>query len=152
MVSVTQSGTYQSANEAAIDAAALTSGADRAYFEGLAEGEVRLQVCSGCGKHHWPAVFHCPRCGSWDHSWTSVSPAGVIYSWTRTWHSFAGAEAFKPPFVSLVVSMDEVPSVRLLGVLEGDEQKLAIGAPVTGRAHKITVNGTVIPALAWSLA
>ena len=139
------------ADRTPIDAAALTSGADQAYFEGLAEGEVRLQVCKGCGKHHWPAVFRCPDCGSWDQAWKPVAPRGRIYSWTRTWHAFTGLEAFKPPFVSLVVRLYDVPSVRLLGVLEGNETGLEIGAPVSGRVHSISFQGAVIPALVWSL-
>ncbi|MBA68168.1 MAG: hypothetical protein CML30_04785 [Rhizobiales bacterium] len=133
------------------DPSALTSGADQTYFEGLMKGEVRIQFCARCRKYRWPAVFHCPDCGSWDHVWKPVSPKGKIYSWTRTWHTFAGADAFEPPFVSIVVSLEEIPAVRLLGVLEGDEQNLATGAKVSGKAHKITVNGTVIPALSWTL-
>lgn len=134
-----------------MDAATLTSGADQAYFEGLLEGEVRLQSCNGCGEYHWPAVFRCSRCGSWDHAWGAVTPAGDVYSWTRTWHSFGGAEGFTPPFVSLVVTLKDVPAVRLIGVLEGHESGLAIGASVAGRVHTVDFQGRPIPALSWSL-
>ena len=134
------------------DAATLTSGADRAYFEGLVAGDIRLQSCKGCGKHHWPAVFRCPDCGSWEQEWNPVSPIGKIYSWTRTWHVFTGIEGFNPPFVSVVVALDDVPSVRLLGVLEGSEEGLAIGSQVTGRIQSISLLGRDMPALAWSLA
>ena len=135
-----------------VDPSTLTSGADQAYFAGLMKGEVRLQYCEGCGTHHWPAVFRCPDCGSWDHVWRAVQPRGTIYSWTRTWHSFGGLDAFETPFVSVVVSLQDVPSVRLLGVLQGKEDGLAIGAQVTGRTHSIEFLGRPVPALSWSLA
>lgn len=134
-----------------VDPATLTSGADQAYFEGLMKGEVRLQSCKGCGKPHWPAVFHCPECGSWEHEWAPVEPKGTIYSWTRTWHAFGGLQAFQPPFVSVVVALDDLPTVRLLGLLQGDEEGLAIGAPVTGAVHSVEFQGRTIPALSWSL-
>jgi len=139
------------ASSVTVDPAALTSGADHPYFAGLMEGEIRLQSCEGCGKHHWPAVFHCPDCGSWDHNWSPVSPEGTIYSWTRTWHSFGGLDAFNAPFVSVVVTLSQVPSVRLLGLLQGDEEGLAIGAPVSGAVHSVEFQGRTIPALSWSL-
>ncbi|MBR9836213.1 MAG: hypothetical protein GYB42_13765 [Alphaproteobacteria bacterium] len=134
-----------------VDPATLTSGADQAYFEGLMKGEVRLQSCKGCGKYHWPAVFHCPDCGSWEQVWKPVSPKGTIYSWTRTWHSFGGLEGFETPFASVVVTLQDVPSVRLLGLLQGDEAALAIGARVTGAVHSVEFQGRKIPALSWSL-
>ena len=134
------------------DVAALTSGADELYFEGLLEGEVRVQECAGCAKIHWPAVFRCPACGSWEHRWKPVRPEGTVYSWTRTWHDFGGPEAFKPPFVPVVVSLSDCPSVRLLGTLDGANDEVRIGAAVQGRITKIGFLGRDIPSLIWSLA
>ena len=133
------------------DPSTLTTGADEAYFEGLIEGEVRVQSCKGCGVPHWPAVFRCPECGSWEHTWNAVRPVGSIYSWTRTWHAFGGLDAFTTPFVSVVVTLDDVPSVRLLGLLEGGEEGLSIGAAVRADVHSIAYHGRMIPALRWAV-
>lgn len=115
------------------------------------EGEVRLQACQRCGKHHWPAVFRCPECGSWEHVWNQVVPRGKIYSWTRTWHRFGGLDAFEAPFVSLVVALEDVPSVRLLGVLDGEDADITIGDAVTGKVSAVSFMGRSIPALRWTI-
>ncbi len=134
-----------------VDPETLTSGADQSYFAGLLKGEVRLQSCGGCGKHHWPAVFHCAECGSWDHVWAPVEPKGTIYSWTRTWHAFGGLDDLKRPFVSVVVTLTDVPTVRLLGLLETSNGDVAIGASVRGKVHTMKFQGQDLPALQWSL-
>lgn len=133
------------------DAATLTSGADQPYFEGLQKGEIRVQECSACGRIHWPAVFRCPDCGGWDHSWTAISPEGNIYSWTRTWHDFGGGDAFKPPFVPVVVSLASAPGVRLIGTLDSPNSKVEIGAVVEARTTEIPILDRQIPTLIWSL-
>ena len=129
----------------------LTTGADGAYFEGLLANEVRTQVCSGCGRVHWPAVFRCPDCGSWEHSWRKVAPKGTIFSWTRTRHDFGGPEAFTLPFVSLVVSLDGLEHVRLIGTLDAPDSDVRIGARVEGRVDVVEFLDRNIPALVWSL-
>ncbi len=134
-----------------VDVSSLTSGADQTYFEGLISGEIRLQFCAGCGTSHWPAVFRCADCGSWQHEWKSVAPLGTIYSWTRTWHSFSGTDGFGIPYVSLVVSLNEVPSVRLLGVLNSVDAAPKIGLQVRAETTKVEFQNRSIPALSWSL-
>jgi len=131
--------------------AALTSGADQAYFEGLQNGEVRIQECSGCGQVHWPAVFRCPDCGSWDHAWKATTPEGTVYSWTRTWHDFGGPDAFKAPFIPVVVSLAEAPAVRLLGTLDTSDREVQIGSRVRAAPTDITFLDRQIPTLIWSL-
>lgn len=134
-----------------VDVASLTSGADETYFEGLLCGEIRLQSCAGCGVSHWPAVFRCAECGSWEHEWNAVAPAGTIYSWTRTWHPFSGTEGFETPLVSLVVSLNEVPSVRLLGVFGNKDVDPRIGEQVRAETTSVAFQDRSIPALRWSL-
>src|SRR3546814_3931465 len=69
-----------------------TVGADGPYWQALAEGRLELPRCEGCNRWHWPAVFRCGECGSWDHRWHTVATEGTIFSWTRTWHPFDGSE------------------------------------------------------------
>ena len=132
------------------DPASLTSGADEEYFRGLQSGEVRLQFCQGCNEPHWPAVFRCPDCGSWEQDWRRVKPSGKIYSWTRSWHAFGGLEGFELPFVSVVVELDEVPSIRLLGVLNAAREDVRIGDHVRAHTVKVKFGEREIPALQWS--
>jgi len=126
-------------------------GAEGRYWEALAEGHLELPRCAGCGRWHWPAVWRCGDCGGWEHDWTATALAGSIFSWTRTWHHFDGAESLAAPFVTVLVSLAGGP-VRLIGVLEGDETALRLGAPVTGRIDRTRFGDHAIPAIRWSLA
>ena len=126
-------------------------GAEGRYWDALAEGRLELPRCAGCGRWHWPAVWRCGDCGSWEHDWTATRLAGSVFSWTRTWHKFGGAEGLETPFVTVLVTLADAP-VRLLGVVEGDETSLRIGAPVSGRVGRTPFGEAAIPAIRWSLA
>lgn len=129
-----------------------TSGADQPFFEALAQGDLTIPKCKGCGRWQWPAVFRCSECGSWESEWEKVAPAGHVYAWTRTWHTFAGAEAFQPPYLSVVVELAEAPGVRLLGALKDTGEAFGIGSRVTGRPSSVASAAGPVPAMAWTLA
>lgn len=125
-------------------------GAEGRYWEALHAGHAELPQCKGCGKWHWPAVWRCGECGSWEHEWHRQPLAGTIFSWTRTHHPFGGTEGFARPFTTVLVTLDTVP-VRLLGVIEGDDAALKIGASVSGRIDRTPYNGAEIPSIRWRL-
>ncbi|WP_028080684.1 Zn-ribbon domain-containing OB-fold protein [Solimonas soli] len=129
-----------------------TTGADGPYWRALAAGRVELPRCAGCGRWHWPAVFRCGECGSWDQQWHAVEPEGTVFSWTRTWHAFDGSEKIGLPFVSLVVELPQCGGRRLLGLLEGEAGGLRIGAAVRARVAETEIWGERIPALRWTLS
>tara|TARA_R110001606_G_scaffold216728_1_gene364627 strand:+ start:18703 stop:19128 length:426 start_codon:yes stop_codon:yes gene_type:complete len=129
-----------------------TANADQPYLDALSEGNLILPVCRHCGCWHWPAPFRCAKCGSWDIGWAPASLEGSIFSWTRTHHPFSGCEAFDTPFVSVVVSLDQPPGIRLLGTLSGPEEELGIGKKVMGYPSQIEAFGKTVPCLKWSLA
>lgn len=128
-----------------------TTGADGPYWQALAEGRLELPRCEGCGRWHWPAVFRCGECGSWDHAWHAVEPEGTVFSWTRTWHAFDGSAGIGVPFVSLIVELPQAGGRRLLGLLEGDAARLRIGAKVRGRIDATEIWGDRIPSLRWTI-
>ncbi|HEY0650469.1 Zn-ribbon domain-containing OB-fold protein [Phenylobacterium sp.] len=131
------------------EAAVISTGADQPYWDGLAEGRVRFPRCAGCGRVHWPAVWRCGDCGSWEHAWFDVEPVGQVYTWSRTWHRFPGLESLSAPFISLVVTVDATEGRRLTGILEGDDAAIRIGARVRGRIATVEAAGRVVPALRW---
>ena len=124
--------------------------AEGPYWDGLSEGRLVLQQCSGCGKWNWPAVWRCGECGSWDHHWVEQALVGKIFTWTRTHHRFGGTEGLLTPFVTTLVLLDTAP-VRLQGLLEGPEGDLRIGAAVTGRIDATPFGEAKIPSIRWSL-
>jgi uncharacterized protein len=54
---------------------------NRPYFEGAAQGELRLQQCADCSNHYFPPSSRCPNCLSTNVSWVKVSGRGVVWSW-----------------------------------------------------------------------
>lgn len=130
----------------------ISTGADQQYWDALAAGRLTLQICAACGKPHWPAVWRCKECGSWEQAWRDAPMSGAVFTFTRNWHAFGGVEAIGTPFVTVVVQIDDIEGVRLTGLLEGDESDLAIGARVEGRAAVTEVWGDRIPAIRWRLA
>ena len=130
------------------DAAALSTGADGPYWSALLEGRLQLQRCAACKQWHWPAVWRCSHCGSWEQSWEDVSLRGKVYSWTRTWHAFAGIEHLAKPFVIAVVKLDGGGGARLVGIVD-DNADVAIGDAVAGCVGETPYDGASIPALKW---
>lgn len=137
---------------AVMDAASKhATGADGPYWNALAEGRLLLPRCAGCGRWHWPAVFRCGECGAWEPQWETVEMRGHVFSWTRSWHAFAGAESLGVPYVSLIVELPQAGDLRVLGVLEGDDTTLAIGAQVRGEASATRFGDSRIPSIRWRL-
>lgn len=128
------------------------TGADGPYWNALAQGRLELPRCSGCDHWHWPAVFRCGHCGSWEMKWEAVELRGRLFSWTRSWHAFGGSEGLGVPYVSLIVELPQAGDRRVLGVLLGDDAGLAIGASVIGETSTTPFENKSIPSLRWRIA
>jgi uncharacterized OB-fold protein len=125
--------------------------ADGPYWEYLAEGEFRLPHCAGCHRTIWPAHFRCGNCGSWDMDWVEAEPAGAIYSWTRTWYSFdrTTERADDIPYVTVLCDVDGADGARVMGILEGDESSLKVGARVRGVIKPPSAKSKNYPSICW---
>jgi uncharacterized OB-fold protein len=83
--------------------------------------------------------------------WVEVQPEGTVFSWTRTWYPFVPARAEALPYVTLVVELPEAGGVRLLGLLDGDDEHLAIGRAVAGVVTPANPDTLDLPSLRWRL-
>lgn len=126
-------------------------GAEGRYFDALVEGKLELPRCSGCGRWHWPAVWRCGECGSEDQVWHELALDGTVFTYARTHHRFAGTEALPLPYTTALVSISGT-MIRLVGIMEGSESSLRIGAAVQGRIDRTSFNGHSIPSLRWRLS
>jgi len=52
------------------------------FWDGLSEGEVRLQRCDDCGRWVFYPRSHCNHCLSEALSWHTVSGEGTLYTFT----------------------------------------------------------------------
>lgn len=121
---------------------------DQPFWDGLAAGELRVQRCAACDRWTWPPQWRCGRCGSWHMSWQAVPMEGVVHSraWVR--HPFTPEMAGRTPFANLLVELPEAGGARLLGVLTGPSDGLAIGTAVAG---EIAQDDDGQPVLRWKI-
>ena len=78
------------------------------FWDGTAEGELRLQRCRTCHDTYFPPQPFCPRCGSDDVEVVRASGHGFLSSYVITHRAAPGFEA---PYVIAVVELDEGPRV-----------------------------------------
>ncbi len=132
-------------------------GADDEYWRYLEEGELRIPKCRNCHGWTWPAHFRCGTCGSWEFEWCPLDVAGTIsgtiYSWTRSWYAFdrVAERAEDLPYVTLLVEIEGAGGARLLGMLQGNEDALAVGMPVRGSILAPSEKTKGYPSLVWEM-
>jgi len=126
-------------------------GLDEPHWEGLRDGEVRVQRCARCGHWIWAPQPVCPRCHSFELAWPVVEPAGTVYSWTRTWQPFTPELSGHVPFVVVLAELPAAGRRRLLGVLrDGDGADVRVGQAVRGEIDPAPDPGGW-PVLRWRL-
>ena len=99
------------------------------YWDGAAQGRLRLQRCTGFGAvRHYPQLV-CARCYSLGVEWIDASGRGAVHSWTVAHHAFHPAFKADLPYTLVTVDLAEGP--RALGRLDaGSQDRLRIGLPV----------------------
>ena len=119
-----------------IPASMLAQDSDsRPYWEGLAQGELRIQRCNSCSK----AVFYpralCPHCFADQLSWIVASGKGTIYSYTVAHQAF-GSFAEDIPFVVALIELEE--GVRMMSrLLDAPRERVTVGAAVKVTFEKV---------------
>lgn len=100
----------------------------RPYWEGLAQGELRIQRCATCTRAVFYPRAHCPHCHSDQLSWIVASGKATLYSYTVVHQAF-GAFAEEAPFVVAIVELEE--GVRMMTrIIDAPRERLSIGAPL----------------------
>ncbi len=85
------------------------------FWDGLREGQVRLQQCNACERWiHYPRS-RCPNCLSADVSWHEVNGVGEVYTYTVTEQPTAPHFADEVPQKLAVVELPQ--GVRLTTTL-----------------------------------
>ncbi len=105
------------------------------YWDGIADGELRLQRCEACGA----AVFYpravCPHCFGGPLRWFTAAGTGRVYSYTVAHRAFGEFED-QTPFIVALVDLDE--GVRMLTRIVGTgPDSVAIGMPVQMTVEQI---------------
>jgi uncharacterized OB-fold protein len=105
----------------------VLDGDSKPYWEGVEQGELRIQLCSDCNKHIFYPRSICPHCFSDHVEWVTASGRGRIHSYTVVHQSY-GPFAAQTPFVVAIIELEE--GVRLMSRVVGSREHIAIDKPV----------------------
>jgi uncharacterized protein len=83
------------------------------FWDGLRQGELRIQACAECEALCHPPTPSCPRCGSLKASYVVSNGAGSVYTFAV--HHRPAVPGPGTPFVTAVVELDD--GTRLLSNL-----------------------------------
>jgi uncharacterized protein len=114
-------------------------------------GALALQQCAVCGAVQHPPEEICRTCGSMTFTTRVVAPAGTVYSYTVVRHAVNAALEAAVPYVVVLVSLDEVPEVRVVGnLLATAPEDVTIGMAVeTVWQDRVTEDGETVRLPQW---
>jgi uncharacterized OB-fold protein len=102
---------------------------NRIYFEGCAQGELRVRHCPRCDTKFRFAHEWCPNCWSLDISWQKVSGRGRIVTYCIVHQPPSPAFADMTPYALALIDLDE--GVRMMSNVIGCKpEQVKIGLPV----------------------
>jgi uncharacterized OB-fold protein len=81
------------------------------YWQGCAEGELRLQHCEDCGHVQFPPRRLCSGCFSQAVLWRKAAGTGTLRSWSMVTSPADPAFAGEVPFMSALIELDEGPTM-----------------------------------------
>lgn len=100
---------------------------NRFFWEGLSQGRLLIQRCSGCAALRHPPGPMCPKCRSLAWDTVEASGRGSVHSFVVVHHP--PVPPFEYPHLIALVELTE--GTRLVAELEGVRpEDVAIGAPV----------------------
>jgi uncharacterized OB-fold protein len=116
-------------------------------------GRLVLQRCAACDTVQHPPEEICHACGGMEFGERTVPPYGTVYSYTVAHYAVHPALAAATPYTVVLVSLDELPEVRVVGnLLDVPVGEIVIGLPVEADWEERTADdGEVILLPQWRL-
>jgi uncharacterized OB-fold protein len=104
------------------------------FWDGCAQGELRMQMCASCGRRRFPPRPMCPWCRSFDVAWQAMSGLATVWSFVIPHPPLLPAYAAEAPYNVVVVELDDDPSLRMVGnLVDGPDATLDSVDPTTVR-------------------
>jgi len=104
------------------------------FWEGVGQGEFRVQRCESCGRARFPPINFCPDCHAVGFRWEPASGEATVWSYTVVHRAPTAELAGEVPYTLVVGQLREGPLVlaRLCQVRPG---QVMIGMPILVRFH-----------------
>jgi uncharacterized OB-fold protein len=107
-----------------------------AFWQGGADGELRMHHCEACARYFHPPAPVCPRCLSEDVAPKAVSGAGKVVTYTvnrQPWRA-----DLKEPYVVAIVELAEQAGLRFVTNIVGmAPEEVCIDMPVRVRFEQV---------------
>lgn len=115
----------------------------RPFWEGLANGKVRIQQCDACGTWVFYPRSRCSCCLSDQLRWRDVSGNGSLYTFTIARQPTSPHFANETPQLLAVVELDE--GVRLTSnLVDVDEADIQVGMRVKACFERVSPDITLL--------
>lgn len=113
------------------------------FWQGLKEGEIRIQQCNQCDGWVFFPRRHCSHCMSHDLVWKPVSGKGKLYSYTLTRIPTLPEFADEMPQALAVVELEQ--GVRINTTLVGlEEEQIKIGMELKPVLNQVDAKGNTL--------
>ncbi|MDN3259488.1 bifunctional MaoC family dehydratase N-terminal/OB-fold nucleic acid binding domain-containing protein [Streptomyces sp. CSDS2] len=104
------------------------------FWQGVAEGRLLIQRCTGCGTPRHPWLPGCNACGGLGWDTVEASGEGTVYSYVVVHHP--PVPGFDPPYAVVLVELAE--GVRMVGDMAGvPYDEVRIGMPVRAGFRRV---------------
>jgi uncharacterized OB-fold protein len=117
---------------------------NRAFFT---SGELLLQKCVTCSKIQHPPLEVCNTCQSFEFDYIVCSSLGTVDSYSIVHHPVHEMLNESVPYNVCVISLDEYPTIRVVGNVIGSDPTVHIGLPVKAtwaEVYSDQIGGTLL--------
>jgi uncharacterized OB-fold protein len=90
----------------------------REFWQNLEKGVLSIRRCTQCRHWNHPPMENCRICGG-PTRFEPVTGKGVVYSFSVM--HYPSVPLYEPPYIVVVVELDEQPHLRMVGRLAGVE-------------------------------
>jgi uncharacterized OB-fold protein len=116
---------------------------NRPFWDGCAEGVLRLQRCTSCDHLRYPISIVCPRCLSRDACWEDVPGGGEVYSFGVFRHAYNEAWRDRVPYVVALVALDAGPTL-ISTIVDAAPEDVRVGRRVEVTFERVS-DEVVVP-------
>ena len=105
------------------------------FWQGVNEGQFRIQRCDSCSWSRFPPTTFCPKCHGLAFHWEAISGQAAVWTFTIVYRSPTEAVAREVPYALVVGKLIEGPLV--LGALHHIlPSAVEIGLPISLRVYE----------------
>lgn len=100
----------------------IISDANRPFWEGCKNGQLKMQKCTDCGHIRYPIGPVCTKCLSSSFEWEVLSGKGEVFNFVIFHQKYSEAWADDLPYNVIMVQLDEGPRMfsNLVGIKNED--------------------------------